>query len=399
VCVAGRRFGKTRLACKMALHYALLPTNERGYDLAGMDVHYVAPTYAQAEESALPYLLEDAQDFIQKVNRQKGFILLNNGRRIWIKSSDRPDNLRGRKSCLVILDELKDMKPSTWDLVIRPMLVDVEGGALFIGTPSGKTGALYDIYRQAERGKDDWSTFHFKTIDNPYIAEKEVESAKGNLSKQAYLQEFEATFDTTGGSVLDNRRLKTSKTIRRGVYLMGVSLGSRAGMARNNLATAGESSAIALVLVHPLGWHIRRIERGHWGVAETLKRLFRLHREYRPRQVAIPVRQLEVIAPYLAEVTREFETRPRFVEVGDTEGMRIDRITWALQGRMKAGKVTAQSGERWISTLKDQMFDFPSEYAPLDALNALSFVDQLPQPAYNARSRSRFTPLDLVSGY
>lgn len=397
VCVAGRRFGKTRLATKMALHYALLDKNERGYSLDGMDVHFISPTYAQAEETAMPYLLEDAQDYIAKVNRQKGYLLLHNNRKIWIKSSDRPDNLRGRKSAFVVLDELKDMKQGVWDLIIRPMLVDVEAGALFIGTPSGKTGALYDLYRQAARDEE-WETFHFKTLDNPHIADKEVEGARRTLSKQAFQQEFEATFDTAGGSVFDNRLIKVKKQSPRGVNYVGLFLGSRSGMSRNHLSTAGEHSAIVLVTVHPLGWHVKQIQRGRWSTTETLKRLFKVQKEHTPRTVAVPSKQLEIIAPYLADQTKTFNVRPRFVGIADNEATQVDRITWSLQGRLKEGKLTC-APKRTADVIKDQMFDFPSDFAPREALNALSFVDQLPVPVYNLRSTRRFMPLDYVAGY
>jgi hypothetical protein len=63
---------------------------------------------------------------------------LPNGARIRLYGDDNPDCLRGLDLDGVILDEFADMRSSEWGWVIRRMLADRKGWAVFIGTPKGR---------------------------------------------------------------------------------------------------------------------------------------------------------------------------------------------------------------------------------------------------------------------
>jgi len=137
VVAAGRRFGKSRLAAWILLIKAL-QSDEK-------DVFYIGPTFQQAKDIMWLMLKELGEPFIAAAHENTAVLTLTNGRRIYLKGSDRPDTLRGVGLAYVVLDEYASMKPVVWEQIIRPTLADVRGGALFIGTPAGKNH-FYDLY-------------------------------------------------------------------------------------------------------------------------------------------------------------------------------------------------------------------------------------------------------------
>src|SRR6185312_5210302 len=142
VVAAGRRFGKSWLACYMLLIEALKESHVglsgREYDLALKEVYYVAPTFEQGKKIMWPMLKELGRGIIAETHENTATCTLINGRRVSIKGSDRPDSLRGVGISLVVMDEYAFMKEEVWDKILRPTLSDVEGRALFIGTPEGE---------------------------------------------------------------------------------------------------------------------------------------------------------------------------------------------------------------------------------------------------------------------
>ena len=140
VVAAGRRFGKSRLAAWILLIKAIQSEDK--------DVFYVGPTFQQAKDIMWNMLKELGQDLIAQAHENTAVLTLINGRRIFLKGSDRPDTLRGVGLSYVVLDEYASMKPVVWEQIIRPTLADVQGGALFIGTPAGKNH-FFDIYKDA----------------------------------------------------------------------------------------------------------------------------------------------------------------------------------------------------------------------------------------------------------
>jgi len=115
--------------------------------------------------------------FIKNENINAGFIELINGVKIYLKGAENDDALRGEGNRLVVLDEYASMAPHVWPEILEPTLMDVEGDALFIGTPKGKNH-FYRLFINAlthpEPYWNDWEAFHFKTTDNPFVKAKEV---------------------------------------------------------------------------------------------------------------------------------------------------------------------------------------------------------------------------------
>ena len=203
VVAAGRRFGKSRLAAWMLLIEALKSKSK--------DVFYVAPTYQQAKDILWGLLKELGHEVIAAAHENTSILTLVNGRKIFLKGADRPDTLRGVGLAFVVIDEYADIKPNVWEQILRPALADVQGGAMFIGTPKGRNH-FYELYKYAESGKDvEWKGFHYSSYDNPLIPAKEIEAAKQSMSSFAFRQEFLASFEAASRDIFKEDWIKVDE--------------------------------------------------------------------------------------------------------------------------------------------------------------------------------------------
>jgi hypothetical protein len=183
--VAGRRFGKTYLAQTELLRAASGP---------GRIAWYVAPTYKQAKRIAWNSLKEMSRPFwAGRPSETDLRIELASGGTVALRGADAYDSLRGEGLDFVVLDEFASMAPEAWSSVLRPMLADRMGEALFIGTPQG-FNHFYDLYTEAA-ARPDWAVFRFTTEEGGNVQRAELESAAREMDARLYQQEFRASFE------------------------------------------------------------------------------------------------------------------------------------------------------------------------------------------------------------
>ena len=84
------------------------------------------------QEEVLPYTTAGLIRACVRNEDGTSQLMLHGVRRIRIKGTDNRDSLRGIGLAYVVLDEYADMDPGVWGEIIRPALMDAEGGALFI---------------------------------------------------------------------------------------------------------------------------------------------------------------------------------------------------------------------------------------------------------------------------
>ena len=214
VLIAGRRFGKTILAIITLLLEALL--NENRY------LWYVAPTYRQAKMIAwrlLKNIIPKGE--VVKINESELSIEFRNGSQIELKGADNEDSLRGTGLDGLVIDEFASIfnNWSVWNEVLRPTLTDKKGWALFIGTPKGKD-ALFELFLKGQKKEDDFESWQFKTLDNPYIDPIEVDKARQELPGRYFRQEYEASFEDFTGLIYPefNKNLVIQPTYLPAVY-------------------------------------------------------------------------------------------------------------------------------------------------------------------------------------
>lgn len=187
VIVAHRRAGKT-VACVGDLVLAALATRKQHAQYA-----YVAPYYGQAKQVAWSYLRRMTADLASKINETELRVELLNGSSIRLFGADNPDSLRGLYLDGVILDEYADMRPRVWGEIIRPMLSDRRGWAVWIGTPKGHN-SFYDIVQQAQRSPD-WYCQIMRASESEILPADEIADAQRTMSADQFRQEYECDFE------------------------------------------------------------------------------------------------------------------------------------------------------------------------------------------------------------
>ena len=155
---------------------------------------YLAPYYAQAKSIAFDYLMRFSAPVRVNHNVSELWVELINGARIRLFGADNPDALRGLYLDGVVLDEYADMKPSTWGAVLRPLLADRRGWAVFIGTPKGHN-QFFDIYNSASKSED-WYVKTLRASQTNLLPAEELADAAKMMSQDQYLAEFECDFES-----------------------------------------------------------------------------------------------------------------------------------------------------------------------------------------------------------
>ncbi len=186
--VCHRRAGKT-VACVADLVLDALHTKKVDARFA-----YVAPQYNQAKDVAWMYVKRLTAD-IRGVELNESELRADfpNGARVRLYGADNPDRLRGIYLDGCILDEFADMRPSVWGEIIRPMLMDRQGWASFIGTPKGRN-EFFRIYDRA-RTDPQWFALMLRASESGLISDAELESARKELTPEQFEQELECSFE------------------------------------------------------------------------------------------------------------------------------------------------------------------------------------------------------------
>ena len=194
VIVAHRRFGKTTFAINELIRHAA--ENPGNY-------WYIAPTYRQAKMIALDLFRHyTPRTLIEKVNEQELTLRLVSGSLISLKGAENKDSLRGVGLKGIVLDEYGLMEKDVWEAIIRPMLNDHKGWAIFIGTPNGRNH-FYNLFIKEH---PDWSSYRFPYTASHVLDPDEVESSRLELSEDVFRQEYLAEFLEGSGTVF--RKIK-----------------------------------------------------------------------------------------------------------------------------------------------------------------------------------------------
>lgn len=204
---AGRRGGKT-------VGIAILAVKAF---LKGLRVLYQAPTNEQTDafwfeiKQALLPLVETG---VYKLNETERFIEKQvTKNRIKAKTAWNADSSRGDYGDLVIYDEYQLTNEDAWEVVGMPMLLDNNGDAVFIYTPPSLRSAgiskardprhAAKMFKMAQADTTGlWKTFHFTSLQNPFVSQTALGILAGEMSSKTYRQEILAEDDEVESSWL-----------------------------------------------------------------------------------------------------------------------------------------------------------------------------------------------------
>lgn len=418
---AGRRFGKTVLAVQMCILAALQEVNKAGKVLrSDSEVVYIGVDREQAKRNAWHLFKEFTRGIGATFHENTAVVTMPNGVRIRLLGMDNPDAARGMKLRFAVLDEYADMPEHVWQEIIRPALMDVKGEALFIGTPKGKNH-FFHLYKSAVSGRKNWFGFNFSSQDNPYLDAEEREDIAFDLSREQEEQELEAKFIAKGGKVFQSEDFQFDTTEPRdGHYVITVDLGgfsTEAGK-RSSEIKKRDKTAISIVKLVPIAdsrskfqhaWWVKRIVAGQWDPRQTAFQIIKAANDHECLTVGIEKGALKnAVDGYLTEYAQEYGIPIEFIPLTHGNKAKVDRIEWALAGRVQKGRVILNASpddqNSWAQQLIEEAVDFPDPRSHDDMLDSLAYVDQLaPQVTsfydYQDFEDVGFEPLDEVAGY
>ncbi len=128
--------------------------------------------------------------------------------RIKAKTAWNASTMRGDWGGLVTMEEYQLWNEDAWNDVVQPMLLDVNGTAIFLFTPPSlksegiskakdprHASKLFNKALLDKTGR--WQTFHFTSYDNPYLSQTALKelTTSGDMSADSYRREILAEDD------------------------------------------------------------------------------------------------------------------------------------------------------------------------------------------------------------
>ena len=192
--VCHRRAGKT-VSCCMELILGALETKKQNPQFA-----YLAPFREQGKRIAWQYLKDLSRKYWSRKPNESDLILYMKSRggeaRVFVGGADNPDALRGLYFDGVVLDEVGDIRPTVWYSVLRPALADRKGWAVFAGTPKGKN-MFWALREEARINPKTHLLLEVKASESGLLDPDELRDARAQMTEDAYLREFECSFDAS----------------------------------------------------------------------------------------------------------------------------------------------------------------------------------------------------------
>jgi hypothetical protein len=164
----------------------------------------VSPSYAQSEvmDDDLKWMLRSAGIPFDE-NRTDRRITVVGGARVYFKSADQPDNLRGSGLDYLGLDEAARIGAEAW-AALRPATADRCGRVTMISSPRGRDPVFHAAYSRALAGVEGHAAWRFPSSVNPYLPASEIEAAKRELPTHVFKSEFLAEFLADAASVFQS---------------------------------------------------------------------------------------------------------------------------------------------------------------------------------------------------
>ena len=194
ICPIGRQWGKSYLGKAMVLEEA---------GVKGNKCMWVAPAQPTAEDhwNELLIWIENYPGIY--INRTKKIIRFPNGGEIRIRSTVRPDNIRGAGLKLIIADEAAffDRGEYVWDQVLTPMITASRGKILVLTTPNGRNW-LYDKYLLGMKKSEPlYISVRYPSSSSPMQDLEMLDALRRTMPSRRYRVEYEAEFLADGGGV------------------------------------------------------------------------------------------------------------------------------------------------------------------------------------------------------
>lgn len=259
---AGRRWGKTKIGAKIALSQCRKSKQM---------VWWVAPTYAVVKRGYREVLRQLPEGVLSRPpapdtafdSGRKVVLVFKNGSRLEFYSAERQDGMLGEGVDFAVLDEAAIMPKAVWEQIVRPTLMDRQGGALLISTPRGRN-YFYECHKRGQDElNDEWASWTFPTWTNPHIREEEIEEMRQSLPAAVFEQEVEAKFISKSAAVFRYDESSIRPLVKpEGHVFMGIDLAKSRDFTVLDAARAGDRMPCYSDRFNSVSWpeQMRRIK-------------------------------------------------------------------------------------------------------------------------------------------
>lgn len=144
----------------------------------------------------------------KEIERNKHVLKLSTGSKI---KSQPAGAGRGESVSLLIVDEAAfiDKMTEFW-MAIYPT-ISTGGSAFILSTVNGMANLYYELYHDAELGKNNFHVINIHWREHPEYTEEWASETRGNVGERAWLQEYEGEFLGTGETFIDGGTLQQVK--------------------------------------------------------------------------------------------------------------------------------------------------------------------------------------------
>lgn len=219
--VCGRQIGKTLLLINTLLYYSI--NNPKS------TLMWVSPYYSMCVK-VMTQILDaiGTSGLVVEANKSEKIISLVNGSRIWFRSSEKPETIRGLSVHYCFLDESQDISDDTLNKAILPTLTAVGKKVLIAGTPKSRNWFYRFFQRGLDKNEPNYASFTAPSSISPYVSVDFIEEQRKSLPPNIFRQEFLAEFQESDGVVfeginevciLDSWPSKTSRRVYAGLDL------------------------------------------------------------------------------------------------------------------------------------------------------------------------------------
>jgi hypothetical protein len=195
--VCGRQIGKTLLLINVLLYYSINKPKST--------ILWVSPYYSQAVK-VLSQIIDaiEGSGIVKEANKSEKIITLINGSRIFFRSAEKPETIRGLSVNYAFLDEAQDIDDSAVNKDILPTLTAAGVKCLIAGTPKNKSWFYTFFMRGMDDNEGRYKSFNAPSSISPFVSEEFLQEQKQSLPPAIFQQEYMAEFQESDGEVFSN---------------------------------------------------------------------------------------------------------------------------------------------------------------------------------------------------
>jgi len=218
----------TSCAIELVRYFALSKSN--------ITILFVTPTYSLGD--IIFNKIIDSLDGIPVLkykNKSDLFAQFINGTKLYFRSAERYDNIRGISSDILFLDEFAFFKPDAWTAIKPTIAAKKSAKVIITSTPKGKQNEFYKMAMLGQSEDNNRYKYYFMHYtDNPYYNLDEVEDARRTMIEDIFYAEYEGRFNDGSGNVFKDGQLKLVQVISEwklpvanNKYFAGIDVGKK----------------------------------------------------------------------------------------------------------------------------------------------------------------------------